>query len=775
MASVIIPILTETRDALKQVDNFTKQTEKQTRTIANGFKALGVVAAGAVAVFASRKVVNAISNQIKAANQYEDNLSQLNNSLRLAGTFSEQASRDFEQFASTIQRTTRFGDDAALKTLELATNFGLSGDRAKQFTEAAAELAQVTGQSLEGAARQLSQTLTGQAGTLARNVAGVRELTAEQLKSGAAIDLLIDRFGGTALAATKTFAGAQDQLAKAQGDVTKQLGFLITQNPIIIKAIDLLAKGFAKLSDFIEDNRDRFIELTNRGLLAVLRQVPRFIRVIGGISKVFNTIFKAQSAFIVSWLKGWRMILDIKVIRSGLELYQQAFTFLFSSILDGIATLLSGFSKIPGASRVFEALGFSIEDATLSLFQLSSQIQSVPDGAFADGLTSGLDMMIETAESARETTTSLFDGFADGADKIANFADEAVKSLENLDKTAQKTFDTPGGIVIEATGDPTSPDFVGPPKPADTKTVAKIFGKEIDVDASLKKFGGELLRGLQRGGDGAVDFVSALGGAAADFFLPGIGSMVSEFIQFATQDPEVIREQINAFVDALPEVIDAFVEGVPVIVEALVERADDIAVALTEAVVIKLPIALTRAAVEGARVFIENVIREVGKAFEFLSRFGKNFEEGFGRFISALSGLANIFKDIGRLFSDLGRVFQQLIDAIAGVGKSLDPTRREGVVGQIVRGDVKGLGKRLGFAKGLTEVPQGFPRDSFPANLTSGERVVDADTNRDLKDFLSQARSGGGSQQVVVVLQVGQEELARTIVELDRSGFQLRA
>lgn len=37
---------------------------------------------------------------------------------------------------------------------------------------------------------------------------------------------------------------------------------------------------------------------------------------------------------------------------------------------------------------------------------------------------------------------------------------------------------------------------------------------------------------------------------------------------------------------------------------------------------------------------------------------------------------------------------------------------------------------------GLTEVPSGFPRDSFPAALTSGERVVSAPQNQDLSGFL---------------------------------------
>jgi hypothetical protein len=39
---------------------------------------------------------------------------------------------------------------------------------------------------------------------------------------------------------------------------------------------------------------------------------------------------------------------------------------------------------------------------------------------------------------------------------------------------------------------------------------------------------------------------------------------------------------------------------------------------------------------------------------------------------------------------------------------------------------------------GITEVPRGFPNDSFPALLTSGERVVSAPQNQDLSRFLAE-------------------------------------
>lgn len=44
----------------------------------------------------------------------------------------------------------------------------------------------------------------------------------------------------------------------------------------------------------------------------------------------------------------------------------------------------------------------------------------------------------------------------------------------------------------------------------------------------------------------------------------------------------------------------------------------------------------------------------------------------------------------------------------------------------------------VALASGLTQVPNGFPNDTFPARLTSGERVVNVEQNKDLTSFLKQ-------------------------------------
>lgn len=88
------------------------------------------------------------------------------------------------------------------------------------------------------------------------------------------------------------------------------------------------------------------------------------------------------------------------------------------------------------------------------------------------------------------------------------------------------------------------------------------------------------------------------------------------------------------------------------------------------------------------------------------------------------------------------------------------------------------------LAGGLTEVPPGFSGDTFPAFLNSGERVVSAPQNSDLKQFLSENNNNqsilesirdllsSGSQRVVV--NVGGREIVNVLNDEIASGMVLR-
>ena len=91
----------------------------------------------------------------------------------------------------------------------------------------------------------------------------------------------------------------------------------------------------------------------------------------------------------------------------------------------------------------------------------------------------------------------------------------------------------------------------------------------------------------------------------------------------------------------------------------------------------------------------------------------------------------------------------------------------------------------IALQTGLTEVPGGFPNDTFPARLTSGERVISTEQNRDLKDFiggndktnelLMSVLGAIQSQQMQTVVNIGDDEIVNVINRAAREGRVLTA
>jgi hypothetical protein len=94
-------------------------------------------------------------------------------------------------------------------------------------------------------------------------------------------------------------------------------------------------------------------------------------------------------------------------------------------------------------------------------------------------------------------------------------------------------------------------------------------------------------------------------------------------------------------------------------------------------------------------------------------------------------------------------------------------------------GLVSGTGTPLDYlATGITEVPAGYPNDTYAAMLSSGERVVDADANRDLKSMLAdykngQLSGGGGSDQLLlqIIALLERPVYTETELKVDNTAF----
>ncbi len=216
------------------------------KNIGGGFSLLSaqILSLGAAfaAAFAGRKV-------IAAAVESQNAINQLNQSLASAGTYSKAASDDMQAFAAQIQKTTTLGDDLVVQQLALARNFTKTNEDAKRLTQAAIELSAATGKDLDTSLTTLGKTLGGVAGRAAETIPSLKNLTKAQLESGAAIDIVLAKYGGSAASKVNTFSGAFDQLANVFNDLQETVGGFIVKSPGLVNAFKFISATLLGVTD----------------------------------------------------------------------------------------------------------------------------------------------------------------------------------------------------------------------------------------------------------------------------------------------------------------------------------------------------------------------------------------------------------------------------------------------------------------------------------------------------------------------------------------------
>lgn len=100
--------------------------------------------------------------------------------------------------ANKLRDATGIDDEAIKQIQQLGAGADYSTDRIMKLTSASIELSKKTGMDLQAAYMQLNTTLSGSVGRLKRVDPEFASLTKEQLKNGAAIDLVNSKYGGFA-------------------------------------------------------------------------------------------------------------------------------------------------------------------------------------------------------------------------------------------------------------------------------------------------------------------------------------------------------------------------------------------------------------------------------------------------------------------------------------------------------------------------------------------------------------------------------------------------
>jgi len=235
-----------------------------------------------------------------------------------------------------------------------------------------------------------------------------------------------------------------------------------------------------------------------------------------------------------------------------------------------------------------------------------------------------------------------------------------------------------------------------------------------------------------------------------------------------------IPEIINAIILAIPDIILSLVEAIPIIIQGLIEALPELFPELINGAIEALPLIIV-AFVKLIPQIIVALAKGIFGIFQSLGSIITNvFSQAGGNLVSGISDAVKNFGSnitngattfINKFLEIPGKFLTSLIDGlkdgISKVFEDLDPTGGGGFAG--VFGGGGGLfgqgggglglggGTGLGFAKGIGEVPPGFPNDTLSARLSSGERVVPSDTNNQLQNFLNREEQGGGRTEQLLV------------------------
>lgn len=211
-------------------------TKSLNEEMAGFVKTTLAVSAGNIIFAALSETINFVTSSIRgsiaAYAEQEDAVNKLNQALRASGGYSESSADSMAAFASQLEATSKYSDDAILGQIAFAKSLGATNQQAKDLVQAAANLSASLGGSLEENVDKLGKTLSGTAGRLAQYIPELQSLTKEQLRTGAAADIINKKFSGAAANDLNSYSGSVAALKNAFNNLQETTGEVIVKSSL---------------------------------------------------------------------------------------------------------------------------------------------------------------------------------------------------------------------------------------------------------------------------------------------------------------------------------------------------------------------------------------------------------------------------------------------------------------------------------------------------------------------------------------------------------------
>lgn len=395
-----IQVIIEGVDAASQVlAGIRKESDELNRSLKEIGKGLAI---------AGTAITGAIALTVKAAADQQQATESLAAAMRNTNTFTEAALQSQLAFASSLQRTTAFSDDAITRMQALLVNFGhLSGPALQEATKATIGFAAALGVDLDSAARRVALAIDGSVDSLARFGVQFDANATQQERFQAIMAKGLSLFG-TAEAQAATFEGRLTQFKNAVNDLGETIGNVLL--PGLTNLVKQLASATRGADDFAKAHPKLTAAMVQ--LAAGIGLVALALAPILTFWPQLVTAFKALTIIILPLLADLA-VLAAEVLALTAAIVALWFAFVnFDDVLTLVADAL--------ASAFLAAINFVIT-AVERLLELLAKLPLIGGG---------FEFLANTVDQLRQTV----DGLAnDSIDNLKN-------SLSNVGEDAKAFF-----------------------------------------------------------------------------------------------------------------------------------------------------------------------------------------------------------------------------------------------------------------------------------------------------------------------------------------------
>lgn len=715
--------------ALTNLDSFMNKVDKRSREGAKSLGLMELATKAFVATFTVSKIVQGLESVIEKATESEDVILKLSLALKSTGSATDKNIALFQDMAKELEKNSRYEDETILSNVALAKQFGVTNKEAAKLIKTAVDLSAVTGDDLSTSVRQLGQTLDGTAGRMAQQFPVLQQLTAAQLRSGAAIKILGEQYRGAAAQGVNTFSGQMNQLTKAFGNLEEEIGLVIIKNPQFIHNIAALTEILVKFTNAISDGNGKL-----RTFLSYI-SAPN----IGQFSKIGNAIITTGHAIVSAFDEMDES--SAKAIKS-MGNFGQRFDPIQKKFVDLTGTAQKTSNAVLGIGDSFNSVTGKISRGfdEGNVFDRFANEQKDKFEQLQKSLEDIGKTELDTLTNLYNKNRRLIDFAADHSWVTRKKQQEELGKLElkyalEADKLRQESYAKLEAALKEGLDNP----------------FAAIFNKydPNNFSTSGQRRAGAVLGFAKqplRGAEGARDLIGSGVGAVASIWLGPAGAAVGDIVKELSKGKDSVHQMITEFFDSIPQFIENIIDGLQ---EAILTFAD------------KAPEALEKL-LDRTPEIIDHLIANLPKLFAALPKYIIGFT------VAVFRGILHSIEGLGKVFNRYGN------DIIRGASR---------FVSELVRGAGKFITALVsGIKNGLEKMFSGsgiFGSGSGGGSLLGG--IVGGVTGGVLgggvsigghKFFKGGAESGSGpGQQVVVNLQISNKTLSTAILDLQKLGF----